>query len=267
MTNTTGELMEHDGHPLVEQASNLPQTEAISFMQMIERASRDPNVDIDKMERLLQMHERMVDKKAEAEFNDALVRCQKLCGTISADANNPQTRSKYATYAKLDRALRPIYTAEDISISFGTEDSPKPEHIRVIAYASRKGYTRIYRTDMPSDGKGAKGGDVMTKTHAAGSAMSYGARYLLKGIFNISIGEDDDDGNGVGHPQGMSEKDLESWLAAIQRLTTDEEAKELWAKASAVTTKARDVEAHETLRTAMLAKRKELKAKAKEMPI
>lgn len=234
-------------------------SEAISFIQMIERASRDPNVDIDKMERLMQMHERMVEKQAEAEFNDALVRCQKLCGTISADANNSQTRSKYATYARLDRALRPIYTAEGIAISFGTEDSPKPDHIRVIAYASRKGYTRIYKADMPADGKGAKGGDVMTKTHAAGSAMSYGARYLLKGIFNISIGEDDDDGNGVGHPQGMSDKDLQSWLKAIDALSTDDAAKDLWAQASAVTTKARDVEAHETLRAALLAKRKQLK--------
>jgi hypothetical protein len=50
---------------------------------------------------------------------------------------------------------------------------------------------------MPSDGKGAKGNDVMTRTHAAGSAMSYGMRYLLKAIFNIAIGEDDD-GNAAG---------------------------------------------------------------------
>jgi ribosomal protein L37AE/L43A len=50
---------------------------------------------------------------------------------------------------------------------------------------------------MPADGKGAKGNDVMTKTHAAGAAGSYGARYLLKGIFNVAIGENDDDGNGA----------------------------------------------------------------------
>jgi hypothetical protein len=48
---------------------------------------------------------------------------------------------------------------------------------------------------MPSDGKGAKGGDVMTKTHATGAAESYGMRYLLKMIFNIAIGEEDNDGN------------------------------------------------------------------------
>jgi hypothetical protein len=44
-----------------------------------------------------------------------------------------------------------------------------------------------HRIDMPADGKGAKGGDVMTKTHAMGAAASYGQRYLLKLIFNIAV--------------------------------------------------------------------------------
>lgn len=238
--------------------------EPVSLLQVIERASRDPNVDIDKMERLMAMHERMTAKQAESEFNDAIVSCQNECGTISADATNPQTRSKYATYAKLDKVLRPIYTKHGISISYSTEDSPKPEHIRVIAYVSRKGYTRKYQADMPADGKGAKGGDVMTKTHAAGAAMSYGARYLLKGIFNISIGEDDDDGNGRGHRQGMSEQVVADWLAAISELPDENAAKEMWEKISKQTSQAGDVAAHETLRSAMLAKRKSFKATKQE---
>jgi hypothetical protein len=56
----------------------------------------------------------------------------------------------------------------------------------------RGGWGADYRIDMPADGKGAKGGDVMTKTHAVGSATQYGMRYLLKMIFNVAIGEDDD---------------------------------------------------------------------------
>ena len=48
---------------------------------------------------------------------------------------------------------------------------------------------------MPADGKGAKGGNVMSLTHATGAAAGYGMRYLLKMIFNIAIGEEDTDGN------------------------------------------------------------------------
>jgi hypothetical protein len=169
-----------------------------SLLEVIAKAARDPNVDIDKMERLLQMQERVQARDAEQAFNQAMNIAQEAMRPISANASNPQTKSRYATYDKLDRVLRPIYTANGFSLSFDEGDSPKPDHVRVLCYVSHvAGHTRTYHRDMPADGKGAKGGDVMTKTHAAGAAGSYGARYLLKGIFNVAVGEDDDDGNDV----------------------------------------------------------------------
>lgn len=168
-----------------------------SLMEVISKAARDPNVDIDKMERLLQMQERVQARDAETAFNQALNAAQKEMRPIAANASNPQTKSRYATFDKLDRVLRPIYTEHGFSLSFDEGDSPKAEHVRVLCYVSHVGgHTRTYHRDMPADGKGAKGGDVMTKTHAAGAAGSYGARYLLKGIFNVAVGEEDDDGNG-----------------------------------------------------------------------
>lgn len=174
-----------------------PVSNATTLIQVIERAANNPQVDIDKMERLMAMHERILNRDAESQFNQALTAAMIEMGPISADATNPQTHSKYATYAKLDRILRPIYTKHGFALSFDEGDSPKAEHVRVLGYLSHVGgHTRTYHRDMPADGKGAKGGDVMTKTHAAGAAGSYGARYLLKGIFNIAVGEGDKDGNG-----------------------------------------------------------------------
>jgi hypothetical protein len=169
--------------------------EPANLLEIISRAASDPNIDVDKMARLMEMYERIQTKTAEAAFNDAMKACQAEMRPVATNAENEQTHSRYATYAKLDKALRPIYTKHDFSISYDTADSPKPDHIRVLAYVARSGYTRTYRLDMPADGKGAKGGDVMTKTHAAGAAMSYGSRYLLKMIFNVAVGEDDTDGN------------------------------------------------------------------------
>ena len=52
----------------------------------------------------------------------------------------------------------------------------------------------------------------MTKTHAVGSAMSYGVRYLLKLVFNVAVGEDDDDGNTAsGRPQPAAPAGFEDW--------------------------------------------------------
>lgn len=172
------------------------QSETSAVLSMIERAARDPSVDIDKLKQLMEMREKAELQAAERAFNRAMKAAQAEMRPISADAENSQTRSRYATYAKLDMALRPIYTKHGFALSFDEADSPKPEHVRVLCYVSHDdGFTRTYRKDMPADGKGAKGGDVMTKTHATGAAASYGARYLLKGIFNVAVGEDDRDGN------------------------------------------------------------------------
>ena len=166
-----------------------------ALLQVIARAASDPAVDIDKMERLLAMQERVMERNAEAAFNEAMRASQGDMRQVATDANNPQTRSRYATYAAIDAALRPIYTRHGFSISYGTADAPEG-YVRVLAYVSHVGgHTRRYEAAMPADGKGAKGGDVMTKTHAFGAATSYGMRYLLKMIFNVAIGEYDLDGN------------------------------------------------------------------------
>jgi len=179
--------------------------EASSLIQIIASAARDPNVDIEKMERLWAMHDRMKNRAAEEAFNDAMNKAQSEMGRVSADATNPQTRSQYATYGKLDSKLRPVYTRHGFALSFDTGDGAPEGHTRVLAYVSHSaGHTRTYKADMPADGKGAKGGDVMTKTHASGAAMSYGMRYLLKLIFNVAVGEEDRDGNDDQPPAGYT---------------------------------------------------------------
>lgn len=182
-------------------------------VSMFERLARDPSVDVEKLERMLAMKERSDLRVAEGLFNSAMSAAQQAMRPIAADATNPQTRSRYATYAALDRVLRPIYTNHGFGISFDTGESAQPEWVRVLAYVSHSGgFARTYHADMPADGKGAKGGDVMTRTHAVGAAMSYGMRYLLKMIWNVAVGEDDRDGNDPPtRPEPTVPAGFESW--------------------------------------------------------
>jgi len=172
--------------------------DAATLITIIDRAARDPTVDLDKMDRLLAMFERLKATAAESAFNDAMAQAQAEMEPIKKDCDNPQTRSRYASYAALDRAVRPIYSRHGFGLSFNTvrPRNAVDTDIGVVCYATAKGHTRLYEIDMPADGKGAKGGDVMTRTHATGSGVSYGMRYLLKMIFNLST--EDDDGNAAG---------------------------------------------------------------------
>ncbi len=183
-------VVESKEQPMVESA-------AASMVQVIERMASNPAVDVDKLERLLQMQERIVARDAEARFNASMTAAQGEMGRISADATNPETRSKYASYAKLDKVLRPIYVKHGFALSFDEATPATAGNVRVLCHVSHAaGHTRTYTKELPADGKGPKGGAVMTLTHAAGAAMTYAMRYLLKGIFNVAVGEEENDGNG-----------------------------------------------------------------------
>lgn len=231
--------------------------ESATIMQVVLRAASDPQCDIEKMERLMAMHERMQAKAAETEFNAALSRVQGEMGRIAADATNRQTSSQYATYGKLDSSLRPKYTKEGFSLSFGTEPASEGMVGMVCFVSHIGGHTREYRAHVPSDGKGAKGGDVMTKTHAFGSGTSYGMRYLLKMIFNVAIGEEDDDGNGAGGDDFRNAilDDLTSKVAAANDKAALQEA---WQHGLKVLHAAKDAVGAEELRGAVNKRKAEL---------
>jgi ERF superfamily protein len=197
---------------------------ATTAMELLSIALRD-KAAIDVIERLaaLQREERAL--QSEIDFNEAMNRVQEQIKRIAPDLDNSQTRSRYASYAAIDRKIRPIYSQEGLSLSFDTVDCPLAEHIRVVCYVALRGHVRRYQVDMPCDGKGAKGGDVMSKTHASGAAMQYGMRYLVKGIFNIAIGDEDTDGNLA------SNGELAEQLEWIQNASTPDELKKLYAAA------------------------------------
>lgn len=207
------------------------------------------NSAIDVIERLAALQEKAMDRDAELQFNEAMNACQSELGRIGTDMENESTRSRYASYAKLDRAIRPIYTKHGLSLSFSEEESSKADHARIICYVSKGTHTRIYRKDMPIVTTGPQGKAVMTLTHATGSADAYGRRYLLKDIFNIAIGEDDNDGNGRPRMEDVEEK-----VEWIQNARNYDEMDRLFKPAYAKAFELKDQGAIERLQAARKAK-------------
>lgn len=172
--------------------------QADPLLTLIERVACDPSADVGKMRALLEMHQSLQDRQAVKMYGVAMAAAQMEMEPIRTDAANPQTKSRYASFPALDKVLRPIYTKHGFSLSFSTEPCDQPDKVNLVCDVfHRDGHMRRHALQMPADGKGPKGNDVMTKTHAAGSAVSYGQRYLTKMIFNISVARDDD-GNGAG---------------------------------------------------------------------
>lgn len=187
--------MQATDHAAVKAMAQAAAQSADPFLQMLQQAAASG--DVATMDRAFELRAREQIRNDEQEFNAAMVRVQSKIRNVAPNKQNNQTHSKYASFDALHNMVCPLYVAEGFALSFNTEDSPVEDCIRAVCYVTRGAYTRTYHVDMPCDGKGAKGNDVMTKTHARGAAISYGNRYNLKNIFAIAVGEEDMDGNDV----------------------------------------------------------------------
>lgn len=185
-----------------------------NMMSIIEKAVSNPDIDVEKMERLLNMQERIFDKNVEIEFNRSMSECQKHMPSITRDGVNDQTRSKYAKFETILKTIKPIYTEHGFSLSFGTDASPFENQIRVICEVMHAaGHSKQFHVDLPPDMTGIKGSVNKTGVHATGSTYSYAKRYLVGMIFNIANSDEDDDGVSAG---GVTIQDLLEHLDTIR---------------------------------------------------
>lgn len=172
-----------------------PISEAAAIVSMIERAARDPSVDIDKMERLFQMHERVEAKAKEAAFNAALAAAQAELRPVARKLNNTQTNSKYADLAAISDAVDPIIHKHNFGVISSEFQSALPQHIGVrIKVTHAAGHSESFDFNIPLDGAGLRGTTNKTPTHAYAATITYGRRYAKCAVFDIAT-KNDVDGN------------------------------------------------------------------------
>lgn len=172
------------------------------MLAIIARAASDPNVNVDKMERLYAMLKEEKARVAEQQFNEAMRKAQSEMPMVVKDAKNPSTNSNFARLETLKKITTPIITTNGFSQQFSQGDGALPGKIRVLCEVSHiGGHSKIFHLDLSPDDVGPKGLPNKTKIHGEGSTFSYGERYLTKLIFNITIVGEDDDGNQGKRPK------------------------------------------------------------------
>ena len=213
-----------------------PQSETASLMAAIIKVASTPQTDVAKIRELVQLHQSMQDRDAQRRFDEALVACQTELVPVTADAVNPHANGhKYASYAQLDRSIRPVYSRHGLALTFTTGERSNDTSVEIVAFLLGHGQSRRYALLVPADGKGARGGDVMNRTHATASACSYGMRYLAVMIFNLAI-DRDDDGNAAGtKPKSAYQVRREQTYPTLERkirsAQTMEELAQIWNEA------------------------------------
>lgn len=173
----------------VDQAEHLPValSESATILSVIQRAAADPQCDIEKMERLMAMHERMQDRSAQAEFSKAMAEMQCEIPSI-AERGKGHGTIKYATLEDINDVMKPIMQKYGFAISFKVVHANTGVSVTGILM-HRAGHREETTMLLPSDTSGSK-----NAVQAVGSSTSYGKRYVMCALLNITTRGEDDDG-------------------------------------------------------------------------
>lgn len=178
---------------------------------MIERAARDPSVDIDKLERLMQMKVDADAKQARADFDAAMAEMQPQLPSIG-ERGNAAGRYTYALWEDINAAIKPVLMAHGFALTFRTDFSNGIKVTGVLSH--RNGHREETSISLPADASGNK-----NAVQAVASSVSYGKRYTAGALLNLtSHGEDDDAYMAAGDADAAAD-----WYAAIDAATTMDE--------------------------------------------
>lgn len=180
--------------------------EAASMMAVIARAASDPSCDLDKMERLMAMHERMQAKQAQAEFADALASLQADLPSIG-ERGDAAGRYKFALWEDINQAIKPILHRHGFALAFRTDTATNVTVTGVLSH--RNGHREETSITLPADPSGNK-----NAVQAVASSVSYGKRYTAGALLNLTSHGEDDDAFAA-----TSDFDPSDWLAAITGAT------------------------------------------------
>lgn len=188
-----------------------PVSESAAMIQVIERAAMNPDVDIDKMERLLAMQERIWERNAKADFTAAKLAMRPELPEISPrgriiireknNAANIIQETAFARFEDIHEAVMPILTKNGFDLTFknGTAPDGKVRITTILTHVA--GHSEETFFDLPHDSSGSK-----NAVQAVGSSTSYGKRYGVMNILNIRVCGEDDDGVKGGAPDTISDE-------------------------------------------------------------
>jgi hypothetical protein len=163
------------------------------------RVAIENNLDVEKLERLIALQERVMERSARMAFFEALASFRNECPPIRKTRENTQfqvTRAgvrrngMYAPLEEIDRVARPVAAKHGLGWTWDTRVDDTLMHVtcRVIHV---DGHTETTNVSMPFESKA--GSSVQQKY---GSCQTYGMRYSLIAALGITTVDEDDDGNG-----------------------------------------------------------------------
>ncbi len=172
------------------------------FLAMLERLASSPDVDPAKFHAMLDVQERILNKKAESEFNQALARLIKKIPRVKKDGSVEYENKKtgkmekafsFATWENVDSIIRPLMDDEGFILSFDSQMKDGGGAVITGTILHSAGHSRSASIPLALDASGGK-----NNLQGMGSTLSYGKRYTTFMLLNVVTEGEDDDGTRGG---------------------------------------------------------------------
>jgi hypothetical protein len=212
------ELLPATTEPSTALSTAVVPSEGANLVLMFERLAKDPAVDVAKLEKLIELQERIMRHNAKAAFDGAFSRMQAELPVVDERGQilvKGQLRSTYAKLEDIHDVVKPIMKTFGFAMRHRTEwPADKAGIIRIIGILSHEqGHSEQSEFEAPMDRS-----EYRTDIQSQGSTLSYGRRYTTLDLLNISTRGLDDDGKKSGRsqpPEGYDE-----WLVGMSELAS-----------------------------------------------
>lgn len=175
------------GQQVLTQKDEQQQTESAAVISMIERVALDKDADIAKLEKMLDMQERILNRNAQQAFSADIAALQSDLPRVAR--NGKSHNGKYALLEDINDTVRPALQAHGFGVTFRVSQNGM-EWVKITTILQHKqGHSEQTEIVLPLDKTGNK-----TATQSVGSTISYGKRYGICALLNISTGDDVDGG-------------------------------------------------------------------------
>jgi hypothetical protein len=190
--------------------------EVTSVLQIIERMTTNPAVDVDKLERLMDMHDKVIARRAKGAYLHAFSALQVDLPSIEergiVKGNNGKVMYTYARWEDINDILKPILAKHGFGLWFKAGDQVEGGKTIVITLLGhRDGHVETTPVPMALDRSGAK-----NEQQGTGSSLSYAKKYGAGLLLNLTFRGEDDDAAAAGAHEKISEEQLADLLAKLE---------------------------------------------------
>lgn len=191
------------------QAIQPPATPQAGMIAMIERVLLNDAIPFEKLEKMLEMQERLEANQARKAFDLAISAAKAQIPPIFKDkrvhfdskSGGAKTDYRHETLAQIAKVIDPILGEFGLSYRYKTQQNQAVVTVTCIV-SHREGHSEETVLSCGVDASGNK-----NAIQAIGSAVSYLQRYTLKAALGLSATEVEDDGRASGRAAGAISDD------------------------------------------------------------